>query len=313
MTHARNAVEVDPQLSIALVNLASLAFNVGDFDVAADLSKMLAESTADDGIKEIAHSLVALIDSSLDGNIRDLVSLLRRPVQTQHNSGGTHFEGIGYLNLANSLRALGDIPGMLAASSASLDLLTSSSAGFGSSLGPHAPSVGACSPVWGRVGGREMALALRETNDAIRVDTLTEFGDLETWFGSAGRAPDYLAELEGMGDRADWARTQVDATRAFYLLRIGRGRAERSSRGFPLAAPCSSTAHKARLLTTCAHVLVASHSSGARDAIAAAMEQCPVKAPVFGSRTASSSRPYQAGRNTFVGTFASRLRTGWPL
>ena len=59
-------------------------------------------------MKELGESLVALIDSSLDGNVRDLVLLLRSVANQQHEAGATHFEGVAYLNLANSLRALGD-------------------------------------------------------------------------------------------------------------------------------------------------------------------------------------------------------------
>ena len=95
LARAHRAAEIDPRSTAALVNLASLAFNSGDFDVAIDRARLLALSTSDAGVKGIADALVALIDSSLDGNVRELVSLLRTLINTQHDAGATHFEESG--------------------------------------------------------------------------------------------------------------------------------------------------------------------------------------------------------------------------
>ena len=77
VSHARRAVDFDPDSSIALVNLASLAYNMGDFDLSMDMARRLAETTSDPGMRAIADALVAILEDSLDGNIRDLLDLLR--------------------------------------------------------------------------------------------------------------------------------------------------------------------------------------------------------------------------------------------
>ena len=163
---------------------------------------------------------------------------------------------------------------MLAAATASIDLLTSSSAGS-ELASAHTHRAWALAHIYGvEAAAGEAAIALRETNHLIRIDTLTELSDLEIWFGDLGRARDYLAELEDMGERANWARSQVDATRASYALRSGNTQLAQSLlANLSLTKPCSSTAHKARLMATRAHLLVATASDQAPAAIEEARGQ----------------------------------------
>ena len=271
---AHKAVELDPTSSIALVNLTSLAFDVGDLDQAVELSRRLAASASDTGMKQIAEAFVALIDSSLDGNVQDVVDLLRPLAHRQHEAGETHFEGITYLNLANSLRALGDGAGSLEASTSAIDLLESSSAGSEVSTARGARAWALAHLLGIEAASGEMSAALGEANQVMRRDVLMEIGDIEVWYGSEERAADRLAELETLDGVAMWPRTQIDATRAHFELRAGRlERARVLLDGLSLSEPCSSAAHKARLLATRAHLLVASRSPEARPAIAAAAQQ----------------------------------------
>jgi ATP/maltotriose-dependent transcriptional regulator MalT len=274
VARAHRAVALDPNSSIALVNLASLAYNVGDFDVAIDLSRLLAENTRDAGMRGIAKALVALIDSSLDGNLRDLVQLLRSLADRQREAGATHFEGIAYLNLSFGLRALGDFAGMLEASATSIELLMSSSAGS-EVAAAHTARAWALAHTYGiETAAEEMSVALLETNLVIRTDVLGELADIETWYGSAERAADYLAQLESMGDGASWARKQIDATRAHSAIRAGDVElAAGILDGISLETPCIATGHKARLLATRAHLLVAVGAPTATAAIEAAGRQ----------------------------------------
>ncbi len=179
LAHADKAVDIDPTSSIALVNLASIAFNVGDLDRAVELSRRVAETTDDRGLKGIAEGFVALIESSLDGNVRDLVDLLRSLAIEQEKAGETHFEGITQLNLANALRALGDPAGMLEAATRSIDLLDSSSAGSEVATARGARAWALAHLFGIEAAADEMAAALRETNQVMRRDVLVDLSDIE--------------------------------------------------------------------------------------------------------------------------------------
>jgi ATP-dependent transcriptional regulator len=274
LTRAHRAVDLDPTSSIALVNLTSLVFNVGDLDRAVDLSRRLAASTDDLGMKGIAEAFVGLIDSSVDGNVRDVVVLLRSLAARQHEAGETHFEGITYLNLANCLRVVGDAAAMLDASTSSIDLLGSSSAGseVATARGTRAWALAHLFGI--EAASDEMSSALLETNQVMRRDVLVEVADIEVWYGSGERALDHLAALDDIGESAHWARIQIDATRAHLALRAGDlERARALLDGLSLSEPCSSSAHKARLLATRAHLLVACGSPEAEMAINVAAHQ----------------------------------------
>ena len=282
LARAHRAVELDPTASIALVNLASLAFNVGDFDLAVQLSRRLAASTSDIGMKGIAEAFVALIDSSLDGSVRDLVDVLTTLAKRQHEAGEAHFAGVTYLNLANCLREFGDPAGSLEASISSIDLLESSSAGS-ELAAAHVARAWVLAHLFGiETAASDMSTALVETNQAMRWETVVEIGDIEVWYGSAERAADHLAELKALGESAPWARAQIDATHAQFALRAGQlDRTRELLDGISLSEPCSSTAHKARLLATRAHLLVASGSPAARTAIGEATDQSRRQAAGF--------------------------------
>lgn len=274
LKRARRAVELEPTSSIALINLASLAYNVGEFDLSMDLSRRLATTTTDPSIRAIADALAALLESSLDGDVSEVVELLQSLARLQLASKETHFEGITRLNLAIGLRAMGDMEGMLEASTASVDLLESSSAGS-ELASAHVARAWALTHLYGtQAAQREMASALAEGNPIVRTDTLGELADLETWFGSASLAEDYLAELETMGESAKWAAVQTDASRASLRLRQNRlDEARMLIDGISLSEPSTSTAHKARLLATRAHLEVATGSRAAMPAIDEAIGQ----------------------------------------
>ncbi len=274
LRHARRAVDLDPTSSIALMNLASLAYNVGEFDLSMDLSRRLAMTTTDPSIRAIAEALSAILDSSIDGDVAAVLDRLRALARVQAASGETHFEGISRLNIAIGLRAVGDMEGMLEAATASIDLLESSSAGS-ELASAHVARAWALTHLYGiQAAQGEIAMALAETNPIVRTDTLGELTDLELWFGSADRAGDYLAELEAMGDSANWATVQTDASRASLSLRLNRPEEARGLlNGIPLTQPSTSTAHKARLLATRAHLEVALESRARSRALADAVAQ----------------------------------------
>ena len=126
IARAQRAVELAARSSIALVNLASLAFNVGDFDMALTYARdrwleppRCWNGRTRRGLRR-AYRFVGRRERARLGRL--LQALVRRQI----SSGHTHFAGVGYLNLANCLRALGDAVGSLEAATLAVDLLSRS-------------------------------------------------------------------------------------------------------------------------------------------------------------------------------------------
>ena len=124
---AQRAAEIEPQSSIALFNLASFVQRrrlqgPGPPNALAGSSR----ARAIPAMKELGESLVAVIDSSLDGNVRPLVLVLRSVANEQHQSGATHFEGIAYLEPREQPAGDGRLPWHVGGGKTSIDLLTAS-------------------------------------------------------------------------------------------------------------------------------------------------------------------------------------------
>ena len=274
LKRARRAVELEPTSSIALINLASLAYNVGEFDLSMDLSRRLATTTTDPSIRAIAEAFVALIETSVDGNLVAAIDVMIRLALAQMQSGETHFAGVTYLNLANLLRAQGDTVRSLEAADEAVDLLESSSAGpeVASALVARGWALAQSTGI--EAAAEAISAANRWITPGLRWEITLESAEIETLFGSRERASDHIADIERAREESPWAKSQIDAARAQYELRLGNlAGAETLLAGIPISSPSSSTAHKAHVLALRAHLLVAGHSAESRDAIAAATRQ----------------------------------------
>ena len=271
LIHAQRAVDLEPISSIALLNLASLAYNTGDFSLSMDLSRRLATTTTDPGMRAIAEALVSVIGTSVDGSLLDGITTLERLASQQGKAGEVHFAGVTYLNLSNLFRAAGDAERAQNASVRSIELLESSSAGseLAAATITRAWSIAHIEGVESARFGIDMAF--NEISDGLRWEIALEAADIEISYGSEERSGDLLAELEQMRNRTAWARSQIDATGAEFALRTGdMGHAQQLLDAVDWSEPSSSTAHKARLMAMVAHLLVAKGSSEAKQAIAAA-------------------------------------------
>ena len=310
LTHARRAVELDPTSSIVLMNLASLAYNVGDFDLSMDLSRRLAETTADPGMRAIAEALEALIDTSVDGDLGAAIAVFGRLARRQDEVGEAHFAGVTYLNLANLLRASGASEQAQDAAIRSIDLLKSSSAGseLGAALIARAWSAAHLDGI--EASHAVMAEALTAMGPGLRWEVALEAADLEIFYGSVDRAADELASL---GDGPPGLRSlesQIGATRAAYAIRMGDlDQARHLLAEIVLSEPSTSTAHKARLLAFSALVSLSSNAESAGESIQVAMRQasqqgagfwlvfCQMLESVAGNSEALPSFIRRAGRD----------------
>src|SRR4029077_7160355 len=120
----------------------------------------------------------------------------------------------------------------------------------------------------------EMRTAQSHINPELRWETLVEFGDIEVWYGDIEKATDVLTELQALREEAPWALAQIDATAAHFAIRSGDlARANLLLQGISTNEPCSSTAHKARILATRAHLRIAARDAQAPLSLSEALEQ----------------------------------------
>lgn len=272
--HANRAVALDPDSSIALVNLASLAYNIGEFDLSIEMSRRLAATTSDSGLRAIAEGLEALVDTSLDGDLRTAIEVFTSLAARQEKAGEHHFAGVTYLNLANLLRISGRPEQAIDCSVRATQLLESSSNGSEVSAALVARG-------WSVVqledidGARVLvADAIRRCPPSLRWELIIEAADMEVTYGSARRAVDYLSQLGDVGASTPWGHVTIAATRAQWAIRIGDlDQARRLLSDADITTPSSSSAHKARLMALAAHLAVAEGDRDARLAVVAGLEQ----------------------------------------
>ena len=258
LARAKRAVESDPDSDIALANLASLMLTLGDANAAVEAANKLLASTKDPVWSGIARGTLGAVSDSVDGDVAASVIRLRTLAAEQAAIGQTHFEGITYLNLAESLRTRGLASEALEAAVRSIELLE---AGSGSTEVATSRAIAAWAYLHlGQVekGWRELEIAMREPHRAIHADTLKEAAQMEARYGSAQRALDRLDDLRAIGDEASWALAASTPTAAFVAIR--RGDLETAARlleGVDPDAPTEVSGHKAHVLAMRAHLSVA--------------------------------------------------------
>ena len=127
--HAERAVRIDERSEAAQANIASLSLTIGDAVSAEKAARRLAGITSDPIWLGIAEGLIDMVEASTDGDIRESIGRLETIAKTQHALRQSHFEGISFLNLAESFRARGLAAETVSAASRAIDLLEASSAG----------------------------------------------------------------------------------------------------------------------------------------------------------------------------------------
>ncbi len=267
LKRARRAVELEPTSSIALINLASLAYNVGEFDLSMDLSRRLATTTTDPSIRAIAEAFVALIETSVDGNLVAAIDVLIRLATAQMQSGETHFAGVTYLNLANLLRAQGDSVRSLEAAD-EVRRLTGVEFGWaGSRVSPGRTGLGTGSTARAsRPPQKRSRQPNRWINPGLRWEITLESAEIETllWKRGASVRSHRRNRTSPRGEPLGHVSDRCHSSAYELRLREPRRSQKRSLTGIPMSSPSSSTAHKAHVLALRAHLLVADALSGER-------------------------------------------------
>ena len=274
LARAKRAVAMDPESDVALANLASLNLTSGDVMGAVDAATRLMSVTKDEGWLGIAQTMLLILQGSLDGRMPETVERLSELAERQRLNGDTHFEGITYLNLAVTQRAMGDAAATLSSATRAIELLQSSSAGAEIA---SARCVRAWAlfhlhePTQARV---ELAVSLAEANEPIRMDALLEAAEMEAFYGDESLASDYIAELRAMGKSADWAVGVTMVTAAYLALRRGSpSEAAVIAMRIDPDELTASSGHKAHVLAVRAHAQIAKGAPDSLEALELAKRQ----------------------------------------
>jgi ATP/maltotriose-dependent transcriptional regulator MalT/DNA-binding SARP family transcriptional activator len=264
LARAKRAVETDPTSDIALANLASLMLTLGEAHAAVDAAHKLLVVTKDPVWLGIAEGTLAAVADSVDGNVGESVVRLRELAEQQRERGQTHFEGITYLNLAETLRTRGLAIEALEAANRSMELLQG---GSGATEVATSRAIAAWAYLHlGQVekGWAELDLALREPHKAIHADALKEAAQMEARYGSSDRATEHLEDLQALGEEADWARIASTPTAAYLAIRRGdTGLAKELIEVIDPDTPTEVSGQKAHVLAVRAHVHVVGGTSDA--------------------------------------------------
>ena len=183
LARAKRAVDVDPESDVALANLASLSLTSGDVSAAIEAATRLVAVTKDEGWLGIAQTMLLIVQGSLDGDLSETVASLSELAERQRLNGDTHFEGITYMNLSVTQRTMGDATAALASATKAIDLLESSSEGA-EVASARSVRAWALFHLGDQEAARaELARALAESNETIRMDTLLEAAEMEAFYG----------------------------------------------------------------------------------------------------------------------------------
>ncbi len=192
LQRAIEARKRDPASPVALANLASIAHRSGELDLALDAATNLAALRGESSLKAIGAGLVAMIESSLEGDLRIAVSQFERLRQLQAARGHSHHEGTTVLNIALFQKAQGNARAVEVATTTALALLSDDPLGaeFVSALAAKGWSTAHLGDL--ATARKMFERAMASADGSIRSEALVEAAETETWYGASERAADLL-------------------------------------------------------------------------------------------------------------------------
>jgi DNA-binding SARP family transcriptional activator len=261
---AKRAVEHDPSLQGAALNLLSLSFSSRDLEQAGRFAADMAVRGTSDQVRSMGRLYEVLIGSSLTGSLREAIDVFLATAEANRQQGHHHYEGIALTNAAVMLRATGN-------ASLALSIAGDALAALGaSSSGPERSSARmvrawALAHLGSLPEGREEAKqAVVEAGEINVTECSIELAEIEIWYGTLERARQQLDGVEVDQNRDPDQHEQVSAAWAHLFLRerdfqsavdvIGHLRPGRAS---------TAAGMEARRLAILAHVAAATGSNNA--------------------------------------------------
>ena len=217
----RQSQRSNPESVLALTNLASMAFVDGDADLAWATAQRLANSSDSDR-SEIGQGWAALVEASVDADLRKTIDLLTRIRVAQHARGHGHHEAITLINLALHYKVRGDAVSTLRDARAAMSLLANDPAGA-EMASARAVTAWALAHQGDLEAARDLhRLALAEANEGSRVEVLLEGAEIELLYGSAKRAVDLRDQAAPLVASTPWIKPFANVMDAAIALREQR-------------------------------------------------------------------------------------------
>ena len=280
---AEAAVALDSS-DAALNNAMTMHTNVGDHEGSWALAKQLAASTESSIYRAIAEATCLRYEASLDGQLGDLIDLLK-DIASQSESGDlTHFKGVSYLNLSLAEQARGDLS--VSATHASLAISSLAARYGGDELSSAYLARASASAGQGLIeeARADIDAAAEVVSARGRGEWLIEAADIETSFGSASTAAALVAEARDAELHPSLENyRQTIQTR--LALRVGDTQAARDlADSFEVGRFADIVSLQARQLAVQAHVAVQTGSDDASDRIEKALRLADRQGALWWSR-----------------------------
>ena len=142
------------------------------------------------GSELIGRGLIALIESTVDADLRETTDLLSRLRVAQHAQGHGHHEAITLLNLAYHHKVRGDARAALQHADDAVSLLAGDVSG-GEMAAARAVRSWALAHLGDLEAARELyRVAIDDVDESSRAEILLEAAEIELWYGDAERADD---------------------------------------------------------------------------------------------------------------------------
>jgi ATP/maltotriose-dependent transcriptional regulator MalT/DNA-binding SARP family transcriptional activator len=206
LERAQALAKANANSPLILTTLAAIAFRVGDAELARETARaLLHDADTVPGTELLGRAYLAIVEASVDADLRETTVHLSQLREFQHSRGHTHYEAITLLNLAVQLKVRGDSSAVLDYTELAMALLSDD---------PRGPELAATRAArsWALAHGgdleaarRLIAHALADADALTRPEILLETAELELWYGSAERADDLIR----------MARPEVAISRSF--------------------------------------------------------------------------------------------------
>jgi DNA-binding SARP family transcriptional activator len=281
LQRARAIAEAEPASAVALGNLASIAFSVGDAELAWATAQTLAGHSNPESAALMGDGMLALLGSSVDADLRQTTDLLSRLRAAQHARGHVHHEAISLLNLASHQKTRGEAEASLQNAALAASLLAGDQSS-GELSAAQATKAWAHAHLGELHTARDIyRLALSNVETSGRAETLIEAAEVEVWYGSAGRADDLMAEIARYGTTPllDQYAEVVGAQLALRERRLEEA-ASRIGR-FRVGEFGAVVGLKTQQLTTRAHWSLVSGRPNAKSQLRGAIEHAEAQGATF--------------------------------
>jgi DNA-binding SARP family transcriptional activator len=227
---AEEALEVDPDSSIGLLNLVAARSFAGDIRGAVDAGRAL-EGSDRIQIAEMGKAFRKILETSVVGSVRYALRDLERVIESLRSSGETHFLGVGLLNRAYLSVALAEPTVALESADEAIALLTPTSSGV--DLISARMARASALAFLGRLeeARAEIRIAAASAESGQRVEFALEVGQIEGHLGESGPAWPFLERVVDEISSATDDGEQALLARILLLIRDGRMDAAKADAG----------------------------------------------------------------------------------